>query len=70
MSQTYTEYGVFTRHGSSEVLLKTFRKPETIGIWRRMHPDFEVTRIRIRTVTKGEWFDSSAEDALLNRSGE
>jgi hypothetical protein len=56
-TETYTEYGVFVQHGKSELLHKTFRKVEMVGVWRRCNPDTHVTSVRTREVVMriSEW---------------
>ncbi|MFC0626137.1 hypothetical protein [Kribbella deserti] len=59
-TETYTEYGVFLNHGSAQILYTTFRKAETVGIWRRTQPAdvlARITSIRTREVTiqRGAW---------------
>lgn len=56
-TESYTEYGVFVWHGSSQVLYRTFREAEQVGIWRICNGDIEVASVRTRpmTVQYGEW---------------
>jgi hypothetical protein len=56
-TETYTEYGVFVWHGSAQMLHKTFKKAEMVGVWRTCNRDVEIASIRTRpmTVQYGEW---------------
>lgn len=59
MSETRVEYGVFVAEGPHEgMLLRTFRKPETVDVWKRtLKPDAwrGGFTVRKRTVTESEW---------------
>lgn len=57
---TYMEFGVVVWHGSSEVLYKTFRKAETLGVWRQLisaEEEAKISSIKARRVTVqlGQW---------------
>lgn len=61
----FTEYGVFVQHGSSEVLLKCFRKYEVLEQWRGIVEDDmqqKITAIRARQVNiqRGAWSDEAS----------
>ena len=69
-TESYTEYGVFIWHGSSQVLYRTFKQAQTVGIWRRTIADDEAAKIasvmtRTVSIQRGEW-----TDATLSTSGE
>ena len=64
-AETYTEYGVFVQHGSAEVLLKSFRKPEVLEQWRGLLEDDlqqKITAVRTRQVSiqRGEWTEAAS----------
>lgn len=56
-TESYTEYGVFVWHGSAQMLHKTFRKAESVDIWRRCNRDVEIASVMTRpmTVQYGDW---------------
>lgn len=58
--ETFTEYGVFVWHGSAEMLYKTFKQVQSIGLWRSTISPEEARKISsIRTrevmIHRGMW---------------
>lgn len=63
MTESYTEYGVFVRHGSDQLLYRTFRKAEMLEVWRECIPEdiaAKISSVRTRQVSiqHGEWTET------------